>query len=1858
VAQGGDHSPFHTRSIQNLGGQITISTSRRYLPARPIGFPQKPIPTDLKVPLTFLTAQELRETNRSSTAPSSRVPSRAPSPPPSVIASQIPQSPHTPAMATPTFTEAQVQDLIARAIAQAGLHRGPTGPPGPQGQQGEQGQRGESIGGNGNGNNLTWKIEELGYFNPNLPDPKDQPIKTVGSQTHYRDVYVFVDRLKDLASIKGEELVKTNVHASLRGSALDWYATELNDMEKGYLRMATLELGWSSCLIKRFKPRVPQALNRITETKFGFSDINAGTSPRAFAQTMLRYTKAAVIDSVYNQLSLIWSRMDMDLRKDIPEPTENTTIAEFITDLEAREDIWKEQASRRQNRNQAQGKNPGFSQGNRNTTGTTLAQRRPFRPNPRPFNNQSYNQPYRMANPMTFPQNQNVYTQGYGQQPNAYYPQFPPYMTQNPYTKYSGTGQYQYPPRPPQRPWYPPPGCWNQGQTTRQNPQPSPDQKQLGPPPQQLMISDKPANPPRNNGFNNGSKNTPALNRGPTQPWARSQTAYHGEVTGESQVKSTHEWIPDEGHHDEYSIPGDEYQEQYNGDEFPDYEQEFTSEEPLPDETEYAADAFLLSTVKNPFSCHHCTEDFPSKNSLHSHVKKHHKKNPESLQNHEPLLHEVIHSSKQYEGTAGYAFRPWRYATTRVSLNESPTYIEACLDTGCTMTVINKSFAQTLGITPKQTSPISLSGIGSKHESSEYAIIKVDIPARIGARQVLARLSVEAHLIDKLAIRLLLGADVLAAEGISLNLDEKRGHIGSCQGAEFDIKIRTKPNHQLSRPVLTAKAITIPPHHEGHIPVKLKSQLLADRDFLFEPTFDHLTLYTHAVDTDFTFVQAQNKSNNTTKIPRNTRLGTLSDMDLVTAFQVDASAAEMAARKPAVSISDSLKVEGPTTILENGMTIYGTGQSAKRLEALVGKYDIWRDKGEFVDIPMDQWMRIPLVEGWEKSVQKNSVYPSPGQDKTVIDEKFDKLHAQGRLSWANTHTPSGYPVFVAWRTVNKPDGTRQPAGRPVVDLRGLNKRVEPDIYPIPTQQEIIQMVAGCQYISVVDAISFFYQWRIHPEDRRHMAVLSHRGQEIFNVPIMGYTNSVQYVQRQIDNILRDCRSFCRAYIDDILIASKTLEEHEEHLDAVFSRLEARNVCLGPEKAFIGFPSIQLLGQRFDSLGLATLDSRIKAISALKFPNTLKQLETYLGMTGALRHYIEGYAWKTQPLQDRKTFLLEGSPVKGNPRRKFTDKTLLSSPSDKEMEAFENLQKEFTSPKFLHHHDPAKQMYIDMDSSKERGHGAMIYHLKDTYYHKDMSKPPSKTAVLPILFLSRTLTPAEQNYWPTELEVSGLVWVIKKVRHLIESSPLDKPTVIYTDHSSSADLAKQTTLKTTSAEKLNLRLIRASQYMQQFRLRVIHRPGKTNSIADALSRLPTKTASAENNPTDLDALLYHVSLVEMSPEFQVKLQEGYKVDRKLARILKMLEQEDQKDDPKKTKLPYYLENNLLYTTSKDVLRLCIPSTLIKEVFEMAHDNSGHQGFARTYEKLQGLAIQKASHELRKYIKACPHCAQFITHRHKLYGSLQPIIPPPIPFHTITIDFIMALPLSSEGYDQNMIVTDKFTKRNGIIPGKSTWTAEEWGVALIRHLQTTDWGYPKVIISDRDRKFLSGIWKGIFAALGTQLVYSAAYHPQTDGQSERSNATIEIIFRHLLAICPEAITNWPILLPSLHEILNSTTNAATEKSPHELMYGMRLNTGVIHSPEAAAQDFSIRDDAYEAMKFASMYMKEVYDKKHKDIHFDIGDQVYLTLHKGYDIPETGILGRKLSRQRVGPFKVIERIGKLAYRIDLRLIGGFIT
>ena len=231
------------------------------------------------------------------------------------------------------------------------------------------------------------------------------------------------------------------------------------------------------------------------------------------------------------------------------------------------------------------------------------------------------------------------------------------------------------------------------------------------------------------------------------------------------------------------------------------------------------------------------------------------------------------------------------------------------------------------------------------------------------------------------------------------------------------------------------------------------------------------------------------------------------------------------------------------------------------------------------------------------------------------------MHRQGRLKFTTQATPFSYPVFVVWKSLAN-DSRKD---RAIVDIRGLNDLIVPDVYPIPLQSEVIARLMGCTHIAVMDAISFFYQWRTHPNSRQMLTVISHRGQETFNVPVMGCMNSIAYVQRQIDRILRPMKAFASVYVDDIISSAKSFVEHLANLRTLFQLFVRNNISISSGKTFLDYPNINLLGRRVDFFGIATAEDKLEAIKSLRYPATLEDLEHYLGLTGYLRSYVHHFA---------------------------------------------------------------------------------------------------------------------------------------------------------------------------------------------------------------------------------------------------------------------------------------------------------------------------------------------------------------------------------------------------------------------------------------------------------------------------------------------------------------------------------------------------------------------------------------------------------------------------------------------------------
>ncbi len=281
-------------------------------------------------------------------------------------------------------------------------------------------------------------------------------------------------------------------------------------------------------------------------------------------------------------------------------------------------------------------------------------------------------------------------------------------------------------------------------------------------------------------------------------------------------------------------------------------------------------------------------------------------------------------------------------------------------------------------------------------------------------------------------------------------------------------------------------------------------------------------------------------------------------------------------------------------------------------------------------------------------------------------------------------------------------------------------------------------------------------------------IITHYGKETFQVPIIGYINSVAYIQREMDNILRNIRAWARAYIDDIVCGAKFFPDVLDKLRTLFEIFFAYNIFISLIKLYFNYPNVVLLGQRVDSLGLTTSKQKLKAIKFLIYSDTLGALKYYLGLLSYLRCYIHFYAQLAAPVQALKTTLLQETPLSGQQCRAYASKTKLGPPTPQELVSFLSIQEALAQPSTLVHHNTEKIFWIDLDASKEFGFEAIVFYTTSNKAIPE-GRWPSANAIQPILFLSRLLTPAERNCWPTKLKITSFMWVMKKVRHIIELS---------------------------------------------------------------------------------------------------------------------------------------------------------------------------------------------------------------------------------------------------------------------------------------------------------------------------------------------------------------------------------------------------------------------------------------------------------------------------------------------------------
>lgn len=731
-----------------------------------------------------------------------------------------------------------------------------------------------------------------------------------------------------------------------------------------------------------------------------------------------------------------------------------------------------------------------------------------------------------------------------------------------------------------------------------------------------------------------------------------------------------------------------------------------------------------------------------------------------------------------------------------------------------------------------------------------------------------------------------------------------------------------------------------------------------------------------------------------------------------------------------------------------------------------------------------------------------------------------------------SHSPWASPVVL----VTKKNGDT----RFCVDYRKLNAVTERDVYPLPRIDDSLAALDGSGYFTCLDLKSGYHQIEINEDDRPKTAFVTCDGLFEWRVMPFGLTNAPATFQRTMDVVLSGLKfNTCLVYLDDILIFSKTFDDHLLRLGKVLRRLSDANLTLNLAKSKFCLPQITYLGHVVGQDGLQPDPDKIAAVREFPVPKDVTGVRSFLGLCSYYRRFIDKFANRATALT---RLLKKDQPFKW---------------TEEQEQAFSALKKALMAEPILDHYKPGSPLRIHTDASLV-GLGAVLLQENDAHEWK------------PLAFASRQTSEGEKNYGISDLEGAAVIFAVDKFRPYLEGNHID----IVTDHHSLCFLK--------SKNVLPRRLIRWALILQEFDYSITYRSGSCNKDADALSRCPIDrvTPDSESVEFKLDrAVVAPVLSIEDNPALS-----SYELPR-----LRVAQEEDAQLNTLRNNLTnlaemspklrkrfarFALLNGVIhrktYANGSEHWAVYLPSAMRMDICRLFHSDptSGHRGIEKTYNKLRSkFYFRNMIKYITQYIlncEVCRHCSR----------RLEPV--PPLraiqvrkPFEIIGIDIVGPLPTSNRR-KYIIVAVDYLTKyvETRALASFNTQqtTAFFTEQILLRH------GAPLQLISDRGRNFVSALFQRWLKMSGINPTPSTAYHPQTNGLCERVNGIIvNILQRHI----DRSQEDWSQWLPWATFAYNTTPHRSTSFSPFELVHGRPARLPLEPHVEIATLDTSATD-----------------------------------------------------------------------------------
>ncbi|GJT33812.1 putative reverse transcriptase domain-containing protein [Tanacetum coccineum] len=438
-----------------------------------------------------------------------------------------------------------------------------------------------------------------------------------------------------------------------------------------------------------------------------------------------------------------------------------------------------------------------------------------------------------------------------------------------------------------------------------------------------------------------------------------------------------------------------------------------------------------------------------------------------------------------------------------------------------------------------------------------------------------------------------------------------------------------------------------------------------------------------------------------------------------------------------------------------------------------------------------------------------------------------------------------------------------------------------------------------------------------------------------------------------------------------------------------------------------------------------------------------------------------------------------------------------------------------------------------------------------------------------------------------------------------------------------------------------------ELLSDYDCEIRYHPGKANVVADALSR------KERVKPLRVRALVMTIGLDLPKRILEAQIEARKPENLKSEDVGGMLIEKDP-EKPRKEKLEPRADgtlclNNRSWLPCYGDLRALIMHESHKSKYSV------HPGSDKMYQDMKQLywwPNMKA--DIATYVSKCLTCLRVKAEHQKPSGLLvQPAIPQ-WKWENITMDFVTKLPRTQSGNDTIWVIVDRLTKSAHFLPMRETDPMDKLAKLYLKEVVTRH-GIPVSIICDRDPRFTSNFWRSFQKAMGTRLDMSTAYHPETDGQSERTIQTLEDMLR---ACVIDFGNGWEGHLPLIEFSYNNSYHASIKAAPFEALYGRKCRSPVcwaevgdarLTGPELVHETTEKIVQIKQRMQAARDRQKSYADVRRKPLEFQVGDRVMLKVSPWKGVVRFGKRG-KLNPRYIGPFKVLAKVGTVAYRLEL--------